>query len=352
MENTFGEFLKQKRIEKNLTQKELAKALFVTESAVSKWEKNVAHPDISLISKLCDILSVTEHELITASIDEQSREEKAQAKKWQKLCFSWNLSFYIAYAVTLVTCFICNLAINGKLSWFWIVLSALLISFTFTNLPKLIKKHKLVLLSLSPCLAILLLLAIVAIYTKGNWYFIASLSVLLGFIIIFAPIYISKLKTFSKIKSFNTFISIAIDFVLLNVLLLVIYSFTISNGYAVNNWYLQIALPTSLVAYLIVNILVCTKFIRVNKLLKTCIVLTLINLFLYLPPMFIKSKNSFIQDEFIDDLNILKANFSVWKDEVTLDNNIHCIIFLTIAFLSLIFLILGLTKWCKNKIKT
>ena len=38
MENSFGEFLKQKRQEKNLTQKELAKALFVTESAVSKWE--------------------------------------------------------------------------------------------------------------------------------------------------------------------------------------------------------------------------------------------------------------------------------------------------------------------------
>ena len=70
MENSFGWFLKQKRQEKNLTQKQLAKILFVTESAVSKWEKDVAHPDITLLPKLSEILGVTEHELITASVDE------------------------------------------------------------------------------------------------------------------------------------------------------------------------------------------------------------------------------------------------------------------------------------------
>ena len=138
MECKFGEFLKQKRQEKNLTQKDLAKALFVTESAVSKWEKNIAHPDITLIPKLSEILGVNEHELITASIDMQSREEKVQAKKWRVFSLSWSLFFYISYVIALITCFICDLAINKGLTWFWIVLSALLLAFTFTNLPKLI----------------------------------------------------------------------------------------------------------------------------------------------------------------------------------------------------------------------
>ena len=48
MQKTFGEFFKEKRLEKNLTQKQLAKQLFVSESAVSKWEKDVAHPDITV----------------------------------------------------------------------------------------------------------------------------------------------------------------------------------------------------------------------------------------------------------------------------------------------------------------
>ena len=114
MEKTFGHFLRQRRHEKNLTQKELAKLLFVTESAVSKWEKDVAHPDITLLPKLSSILDVTEHELITASIDKKTRTEKTQAKKWQILSNTWNLSLYIAYATALVPCFICNLAIYGR----------------------------------------------------------------------------------------------------------------------------------------------------------------------------------------------------------------------------------------------
>ena len=83
MENTFGGFLRKMRLEKNLTQKELAHLLFVSESTISKWEKNVARPDITLLPKLSEILGVTEHELITASIDDKAREEKAQAKKWR-----------------------------------------------------------------------------------------------------------------------------------------------------------------------------------------------------------------------------------------------------------------------------
>lgn len=35
----FGKFIARKRKEKNLTQRELAEQLYVTESAVSKWER-------------------------------------------------------------------------------------------------------------------------------------------------------------------------------------------------------------------------------------------------------------------------------------------------------------------------
>ena len=212
MTYSFGEFLKLKRKEKNLTQKELAKLLFVSESAVSKWEKDVAHPDITLLPKLSEILGVSEHELITASIDDKSREEKSQAKKWRNFSSAWQLSFYIAYIIAIIPCFICNLAINKTLSWFWIVLSALILSFTFTSLPKFITKNKLLFIPLSNFLALMLLLGVCAIYTKGNWFFISALSVLLGLTIIFFPIFISKYPCFSKIKKYNDFVSIGVDF--------------------------------------------------------------------------------------------------------------------------------------------
>ena len=351
MENDFGSFLKEKRQEKNLTQKELAKLLFISESAVSKWEKNVAHPDITLLPKLAGILGVTEHELITASVDNKSRQEKVQAKKWRTLSFTWSMFFYISYAVALIPCFICNLAIDKTLSWFWIVLSALVLSFTFTNLPKLVRKHKLLILPASMYLALCLLLGVCAIYTKGDWFLISAFAVLFAMIIVFMPIYISKYKVFEKIRKYNDFISIFIDFVALNILLLVIYGFTISNGYAISNWYVRIALPVSLIVYLILNLLLSVRFLKVNRFLKTGIILFLTDLFMYLPPMFVKSKNQFIQNELIDDMNILKANLSVWKESLTLEKNIHLIIALTIILLAVVFVMIGTIRALINKNK-
>lgn len=38
----FGKYIRQKRLDAGLSQKELAKELFVSESAVSKWERGVS----------------------------------------------------------------------------------------------------------------------------------------------------------------------------------------------------------------------------------------------------------------------------------------------------------------------
>ena len=349
MEKTFGEFLKLKRQEKNLTQKELAKILFVSESAVSKWEKDVAHPDITLLPKISSLLDVTEHELITASIDNKSKETQSQAKKWRTLSLSWSLFFYITYSVTLAPCFICNLAIDKSLTWFWIVVAALSLSFTFTNLPQLIKRHKLILLPLSNYLTLCLLLGVCCIYTKGNWFWITTISVLLGLAILFIPIYISRYKIFSRLKKFNDFVSVGIDFILLNILLVVVYSFTISNGYSSNNWYLQIALPITLTLYLFINIILSVRFLKINRLLKTSIILFLTDI-IYLIVPFINTDNASAQKE-LNQLNIFKADFYNWITEFPLENNIHLIIFLTIMTLSFIFLSTGLHRHLSRKNK-
>lgn len=71
--STLGKFIQTKRKELGLSQKELAKALYVTESAVSKWERGISYPDITMISGICEVLHISEHELCTASEDRQQR---------------------------------------------------------------------------------------------------------------------------------------------------------------------------------------------------------------------------------------------------------------------------------------
>lgn len=345
---TFGEFLKQKRLEKNLTQKQLANLLYLSESAVSKWEKNISHPDITMLPKLCEILEVSEHELITASVDTKAREEKMQAKKWRVFSTTWSLFFFICYIVALIPCFICNLAIDKTLSWFWIVLSALVLAFSVTNLPKLITKYKLVLIPLSIFLALCLLLGVCCVYSKGDWFLIVVLSIFLGYACIFTPTYIAKLKIFAKVKKYNDYISVGVIFVLVNILLVAsnIYSFT--NGYTDNKyWYFTIALPIVVGVFLLVNLAISVKFLPLNKLLKTSVILLLIDLFAFIPPLFVKVKYSSFQEK-LNSANIFKADFTRW-DTTIIDNNISCIVALSLLALSALFLIGGLIyRFCKK----
>ncbi len=58
MEN-FGEKLKELRIEKGLTQKELATELGNAQSAIFYWETNKQEPTISALKKLCKFFEVS-----------------------------------------------------------------------------------------------------------------------------------------------------------------------------------------------------------------------------------------------------------------------------------------------------
>ena len=58
-----GAFLAQLRKEKGYTQKELAEKLWVSDKAVSKWERALSMPDIALLTPLARCLGVSVTEL-------------------------------------------------------------------------------------------------------------------------------------------------------------------------------------------------------------------------------------------------------------------------------------------------
>lgn len=60
----FGAFVAQLRKEKGLMQKQIAEALHISDKAVSKWERGLSMPDITLLVPLAEILGVTVTELL------------------------------------------------------------------------------------------------------------------------------------------------------------------------------------------------------------------------------------------------------------------------------------------------
>ncbi len=70
---TMGEMISSLRKEKGMTQKEVADLLFITDKAVSKWERNITCPDSSIMPKLCEILDVSPEELLNCKISGKTK---------------------------------------------------------------------------------------------------------------------------------------------------------------------------------------------------------------------------------------------------------------------------------------
>ena len=63
---SMGEIISTLRREKEMTQKDIADKLGITDKAVSKWERDIAFPDTATIPKLAEILEINVEELIQA----------------------------------------------------------------------------------------------------------------------------------------------------------------------------------------------------------------------------------------------------------------------------------------------
>lgn len=72
-----GKFILKLRKEKNMTQKELANKIGVTDRAISKWENGRGLPDLSLMKPLYDELGISINELISGErIDKIEYQDK------------------------------------------------------------------------------------------------------------------------------------------------------------------------------------------------------------------------------------------------------------------------------------
>ena len=75
---TFGEKLSEARKEKGLSQEELAKQIFVTRQALSRWENSTAQPSFEMLSVLCNILDKSPDFFMT---EKDSR--RATIRRWR-----------------------------------------------------------------------------------------------------------------------------------------------------------------------------------------------------------------------------------------------------------------------------
>ncbi len=335
----FGEYIIKRRKELGLTQKELANKLFVTESAVSKWERGLSYPDITLIRDICNILSISEHELLTAGEDREEKNTKKLAKRYLNIVnILRNVQIFL-YGLTLLVCFICNLAVQHKLSWFFIVLTSVMVSMSLTLLPVMVTKKKGLTTLGAFTGSLSLLLMTCNIYTGGNWFFVAFVGVILGLLFLFLPLVLYSVELPHYFKNKKTLIYFTVISLLLIILLYV------CNAYTGGNWFFSIALPIAMFSMLLFwGMMLIVRYTKFNIWIKIAGCFGLGSAFHYTVQGYIdyllKEETYYIGFRF-DLMN--------WSEKYVSDN-INVIVFSVLILTAILFLIAGIVLSNKDRL--
>lgn len=71
--NRIGDIIREHRNNKNMTQEELGRQLFVSKQAVSKWETGRTLPDVETIRRLADILDIRPEQMLGGTLNEANK---------------------------------------------------------------------------------------------------------------------------------------------------------------------------------------------------------------------------------------------------------------------------------------
>ncbi|MBO5313619.1 MAG: helix-turn-helix transcriptional regulator [Clostridia bacterium] len=63
-----GKFIAERRKMAGMTQAQLAEKLYITDRAVSKWERGISMPDSSIMLELCSVLKITVNDLLSGEV--------------------------------------------------------------------------------------------------------------------------------------------------------------------------------------------------------------------------------------------------------------------------------------------
>lgn len=110
-----GKFIAEMRKEKKLTQEDIANHFGITSQAVSKWERGINAPDISILKELAQVLNVEVIELLNGEKINLKKEnvndtminsiefyENRTKKKYGKICYVITLFFFVVLSILLL----------------------------------------------------------------------------------------------------------------------------------------------------------------------------------------------------------------------------------------------------------
>lgn len=174
-----GDLIIELRREKKMTQKQLAEHLHISDRTISKWERNIGYPDISLLQPLAEVLDIDVDILLSGK-----RENKQQATK------NSSSSYILTYVsermrknthilmgvlsligmLAILICLLCDYANTNSFSWSLIVAISILYAIAILACFLFAKKEKIMKGTMAVTIGIFPFLWSISMVLQQGWF--------------------------------------------------------------------------------------------------------------------------------------------------------------------------------------
>ena len=144
-EERTGQLIRELRLKAGWTQKELGMKIGISDKAISKWERGLSFPDITLLPRLAEVFHVSVGEIISGQqlsepalnpeqLDDVVADTLAYSQRdsFSKVKRIFCLIFLPLIFSAMFLCAVINLAVNHQLSWALYPIGALAIVLALT----------------------------------------------------------------------------------------------------------------------------------------------------------------------------------------------------------------------------
>lgn len=186
--------------------------------------------------------------------DEKVLVIRDQARRFKRRSAATGSVISALFMIPILICLIVNLTSGRTLDWFYIVVAAMLVVASLTVVPVMAPDNKLFWTLCAFCGSLIVLLAVCALYTRGDWFFVAASASIFGLAVIFLPFAIKAEPLRPWVEGHNkALLVVAVDLILFGNMMNVISMHQKGMGFTMLISLLVIAALGLLVAKVMLN---------------------------------------------------------------------------------------------------
>lgn len=172
-----GTFIMELRKEKGLTQKQLADQLHISDRTVSKWERNIGYPDISMLQPLAEAFDIDVDILLAGQRGDTQMQKQGSSylidymlAHMKKNTHTLSYVLCMLGMLAILICGVCDYAMTSSFSWSLLVAASIIFAVSIICAMLLIKEERILKTAAFISIAVFPYLWFIEIVLQQAWF--------------------------------------------------------------------------------------------------------------------------------------------------------------------------------------